>query len=745
MSMEDAKQIFAQESEELLVEMEDALLELESSPEDPELINALFRAMHTIKGAAGVFGFDAIVEFTHPIETEVDLLRSGERPINAQIVSCLIEAKDHTSKLVDLVVKQNDNAPSDELLAQGQDIITRLSAQQNLNAPAEEQGNTHVSASTQALESMLRQDTQVKPLNISNHWMISLQFGKDALKAGLDPISFIQYLTKLGEILEIITVSPNMPNFNDMDFEECYLGFRIALISDASKQEIEEVFEFARDDCHIRILPSKSKVEDYLQMLEHLPASDSNRLGEILVQIGALTESELNQALNIQEHANADKPTQLTPPLGEVIVEQRLAVKPIVEQALKKQQAVREQARHIRVDSEKLGQLINLVGELVISSASMKVMVEKHNISEADEVIAGVEHLVEDIRNHALQLRMVQIGDTFSRFRRVVRDVSKDLSKKIDLVISGGESELDKTVVEKMNDPLTHLIRNSLDHGIETPEQRALAGKPETGVLSLNAFHDSGHIVIEVKDDGAGLDPDKIRAKAEATGLIQPDQALSKAEILRLIFEPGFSTKQKASNLSGRGVGMDVVRRNIEALRGNVELDSELGVGTTITIQLPLTLAIIDGFMVGAGGEDYVIPLSMVEECVEMDSEEWSFDHSRDYINLRNEVMPFLRLKDFFGQQPNTHKAKRESLVVVRFGRTKAGFVVDRLYGEQQTVIKPLGRIFEHLQGVSGATVLGSGEIALILDVQGLVQVASQRARGQKTQQAQQASHTSLN
>lgn len=676
MSMDDAKQIFAQESEELLVEMEDALLELESNPEDPELINALFRAMHTIKGAAGVFGFDAIVEFTHPIETEVDLLRSGERPINAEIISCLIEAKDHTGKLVDLVVNQQDAQPPAELLEQGNDIIRRLSAEQQANAPDGEVNNTPVSASTQALESMLRQDTQVKPLNISNHWMISLQFGKDALRAGLDPISFIQYLTKLGEILEIITVTPNLPSFAEADFEDCYLGFRIALISDASKQDIEAVFEFAQDDCHIRILPSKSKVEDYLKMLEHLPNNESNRLGEILLQIGALTESELNQALEIQQQSKTENDiSSPPPPLGEVIVDQRLAAKPLVEQALKTQKNVREQARHIRVDSEKLGQLINLVGELVISSASMKVIAEKHAITEADEVIAGVEHLVEEIRNHALQLRMVQIGDTFSRFRRVVRDVAKDLNKKIDLNISGGESELDKTVVEKINDPLTHLIRNSLDHGIETPEQRLAAGKPETGQLSLNAFHDSGHIVIEVKDDGAGLDPEAIRAKAEANGLIQADQNLTKAEILRLIFEPGLSTKQQASNLSGRGVGMDVVRRNIEALRGNVELDSELGVGTTVTIQLPLTLAIIDGFMVGAGGEDYVIPLSMVEECVEMDTGEWSIDHTRDYINLRNEVMPFLRLKDFFGQQPNGQKAKRESLVVVRFGRTKAGFV----------------------------------------------------------------------
>jgi two-component system chemotaxis sensor kinase CheA len=319
---------------------------------------------------------------------------------------------------------------------------------------------------------------------------------------------------------------------------------------------------------------------------------------------------------------------------------------------------------------------------------------------------------------------MVQIGETFSRFRRVTRDVSKEQGKKIELVISGGESELDKTVVEKISDPLTHLVRNALDHGIELPDLRIANGKPAQGKVELNAYHDSGHIVIEVVDDGGGLDPDKIRAKAERLGLVEPDQVLSRAETFRLIFEAGLSTKAEASNLSGRGVGMDVVRRNIEALRGSIDIDSELGVGTRITINLPLTLAIIDGFMVGAGEERYVIPLSMVEECIEMDSEEWSEDKHRNFINLRDEVMPFLRLRSFF-TDTDEHTTTRESLVVVKFGRYKAGFVVDRLFGEQQTVIKPLGAIFQHLKGVSGATILGTGEIALILDVQSLVQIAS--------------------
>jgi two-component system chemotaxis sensor kinase CheA len=384
------------------------------------------------------------------------------------------------------------------------------------------------------------------------------------------------------------------------------------------------------------------------------------------------------------------------------------------------------------VDAAKLDYLINLVGELVISDAAIRLMVTQRNLSDADDVASTMGHLVEEIRDTALQLRMVQIGETFSRFQRVVRDVSKDLGKQIELQISGGETELDKTVVEKINDPLTHLIRNSLDHGIEMPEDRLKAGKPEKGTVQLNAYHEAGRIVIQISDDGKGLDPERIVAKAIAKGLIKPDQQLSQNEIFDLIFAPGLSTKEEASNLSGRGVGMDVVKSNIEALRGSVGVTSQLGQGTTVTIHLPLTLAIIDGFMVEAQHERYIIPLSMVQECVEMNSNEWHIDEVQNYVNLRGEVMPYLRLGTYFRNpyqlaEQKSSKGQRESLVIVKFGNAKAGFVVDELHGENQTVIKPLGKLFENLAGIGGATVLGSGDVALILDVQGLIQYAQKR------------------
>lgn len=726
MSTDDARQTFVQESEELLQQMEDALLSLEEEPEDEENLNSVFRAMHTIKGAAGIFGFDPIVAFTHPVETVMDNVRSGEREIDSDLIAVLLDCKDHTASLVQQVMEEGDEFITPELQAHGDDLLARLGGEGEAEKEAE------AGAAGAVVESKTTVETEGKE-PVTDNWMLSLQFKEDALRNGLDPLSFIRYLKTLGDIVEIITLMQSIPDAAEMDPESCYLGFRIAFNSDASKEQIEGVFEFAQDDCDIRILPPRSKQELYLQMLDEITEDQLQRLGELLVQIGALTENELNASLGVQEvegaAEEAEEAEQAAKPLGEILVERNVVSKPVVEKALQKQEKTREkvaqEAKFIRVDATRLGQLINLVGELVISNAAMKLMVERYEMSDVQEIVAGAEHLVEEIRDNALQLRMVQIGETFSRFRRVVRDVSKELGKEIELVITGGETELDKTVVEKINDPLTHLVRNSLDHGIESPGERRKAGKSPKGTLRLNAYHDSGHIVIQIVDDGAGLDTEKIRAKAEAIGLVRPDQSMSHQEILRLIFEPGLSTKTEASSLSGRGVGMDVVRRNIEALRGTVELDSELGVGTTVTIHLPLTLAIIDGFMVGSCDERYVIPLSMVEECVEMESKEWDLDEQRHYVNLRGEVMPYLRLSEFFDIPESKQRSQRESLVVVRFGRTKAGFVVDELFGELQTVIKPLGKVFQGLQGISGATVLGSGEIALILDVQGLISLAT--------------------
>ena len=711
-----ALETFAQEVDELLAAMEEALLGLEAATDDADCINSIFRAMHTIKGSSGLFGFDEVVAFTHEAETVLDRVRNGERVIDAELIAVLLACKDHTAQLIQhFLFNENEPLP-EELQQQSQTLAAQLTGQSAVaGMPSIQQEKAdHVEVDPNTSDS-------------SDNWVISLAFKPDALRNGMDPLSFIRYLQTLGKISEVIITMPALPRIGEMNPEDCYLNFKIAFNSSADKKTIENVFEFAEDDCDIHILPPNSRQEHYLQLLADMQEDQVKRLGEMLVEIGALTEKEVANTLNEQWEDN-----EHPKPLGEMLLERNILQQPVIEQALKKQQSVKQkvnkESNYIRVDAAKLGYLINLVGELVISGAAMRLMVDKHGLSDVDDVASTMSHLVEDIRDTALQLRMVQIGETFTRFQRVVHDVSKELGKQIQLQITGGESELDKTVVEKINDPLTHLVRNSLDHGIETPAERVRAGKPEKGTIQLNAYHDSGRIVIQISDDGRGLDPERIVAKAIAKGLIKPDQALSKHEIYNLIFEPGLSTKEEASNLSGRGVGMDVVRRNIEALRGSVSVDSELGQGTTVTIHLPLTLAIIDGFMVEAQKERYIIPLSMVEECVEMSSDEWQIDDVQHYVNLRGQVLPYLRLGDFFHNNKKHPHTQRESLVVVRFGEAKAGFVVDELHGENQTVIKPLGKLFENLNGIGGATVLGSGDVALILDVQGLIQHAKKRA-----------------
>jgi two-component system chemotaxis sensor kinase CheA len=381
-----------------------------------------------------------------------------------------------------------------------------------------------------------------------------------------------------------------------------------------------------------------------------------------------------------------------------------------------------KEAKFIRVNADKLDQLIDLVGELIIASASTALLARRSGNSALSESTAVITGFVEAIREDALRLRMVEIGDTFNRFQRLVRDTGRELNKAVGLKISGGETELDKVLVEKIADPLTHLVRNAMDHGIESGPLREARGKPLGGTVSLNAYHDSGSIVIEVADDGGGLDRDKILAKAIERGLVPAGATLLDNEIFKLIFEAGFSTAASITNLSGRGVGLDVVKRNIHALRGSVDVDSRAMLGTTVRIRLPLTLAIIDGFLVEVGKTSFVVPLDMVLECLELSQAERQAQRQVDYINLRGEVLPLIDLRrtfDLVGQG-----GRRENVVVVRCHGKKAGLIVDTLLGELQTVIKPLGQMFSQVSCLSGSTILGSGEVALILDVSVLVEQA---------------------
>jgi two-component system chemotaxis sensor kinase CheA len=718
--MDELTTVYIQESREQLAAMEAGLLRLEQQPDDSDNINGIFRAAHTIKGGAGVVECHFIVSFTHLVENLLDALRNGDIAVSGPLATLLFECCDHMGSLVDVLAAQ---APEPEagLLARGEALTLRLKSILEAN---KESSSTPGNSSLTVHDNTVEVETSGGGVVNTDSWHISVRFGRNVLRGGMDPLSFIRYLGGLGEIIGIETIADAMPPAAEMDPESCYMGFEIRLQTKASKADIERVFDFVRDDCALRILPPHSNVADYLQHIRELP-EDTMRLGEMLVRCGALTQAEIDQGLH-EQNASAASPKandQPATPLGEILIENKVVHKEIVDAAIAKQtQTVDKKARDsqlVRVHADKLDQLIDLVGELVIAGASANLLALKSSQSDLVEATSILSRLVESIRDSALQLRMVQIGDTFTRFNRVVRDVSKELGKEIELSISGAETELDKTVVEKIGDPLMHLVRNSLDHGIEPAALRLERGKPACGRVSLNAFHDSGIIVIQVSDDGGGLNREKIRAKAIERELIQPGDTLTDNEISNLIFEPGFSTVEKVSNLSGRGVGMDVVRRNILSLRGTVEVSSVEGQGSTFTIRLPLTLAIIDGFLVGIEKASYVIPLDSVVECIEQKN----LTGDRNFLNLRGEALPFIRLRDIFeteGQAP-----ARESIVVVQFSGRRAGIVVDQLMGEFQTVIKPLGRMFAHLRGIGGSTILGSGEVALILDVGALVQIVT--------------------
>ena len=704
---------FNAEATELLQQMEDGLLALEDGTQDPEQVNTLFRAAHTIKGTAGVFGFDAVEHFTHVVENLLEQARSGELTIGRDLVSLLLRARDHMAVLVAEAVEEADPDPATP--ATGEALA------EELRAYLDDGGETDAEPEEPVAEGSVEVMNDGHPV-ASEDWHISLRFEPDVLRHGMDPLAFLRYLRKLGEIIHVTTLDDALPGLGELDPEVLHLGFEVEFRSEtADKAAIEEVFEFVEDDCELHILPPRAHIHRYADMIRGLPEDDL-RIGEILVRSGALTQHELDEALR-EQTSRRNEGGEGAAPLGEVLVDQQSVHQEVVDTAVEKQSQSREArstaASSLRVDADKLDALINQVGELVIAGATTNLLAQQSGDEQLGESISVMARLVEEIRDSSLRLRMVPIGETFNRFRRVVRDVSAELGKDIALTIEGADTELDKTVVEQIGDPLMHLVRNAMDHGIESAEERQAAGKPAQGQLRLNAYHESGSIVIEVADDGGGLNSDKILAKARDRGVVTPGQELSEAEIHRLIFEPGFSTAGEVTNLSGRGVGMDVVKKNIESLRGSVDVESRYGEGSIIRIRLPLTLAIVDGFLVTVAGASYVIPLDSVLECVELTDNDARDAGEQGYINLRGEVLPFIRLRRMF--ERDAGYAEREAIVVVQISGQKVGLVVDELLGEFQTVIKPLGQLFRELDGVSGATILGSGEVAMILDVPGLI------------------------
>lgn len=714
MNLDSVLQTFFAEADELLVSMESALLRLEDDVTDSETINEIFRAAHTIKGSAGLFGFEEIVAFTHKVENVLDLARDGVIKVDSNLLSVLLPCRDHIATLIDNAMHLR--ASDQECIGVGETLVKSLEAWLQVS---EEKAKTPVPevTSVAVVETGGEESGELD----GNLWLISLKMGQDLLRNGMDPLSIFRYLNTLGKIESVVT-RYEFPSAAEFDAESIYLTFELGFTSNVSLAEIENAFLFIQEDSEINIVPPRKSVAGYLKAIKDLPDS-LQRLGEILVKSQIISYAELEQALAVQkEYAKAQEKVPL---LGSILVETKQLDPTVIDAALEKQRKGQEKKtqvenKFIRVDAERLDLLINLIGELVINRQRVDLLSSRLGDSQLMEAVTTMGNFTEQIRDAALTLRMVPIGDTFQKFKRVVRDTAKELGKEIELEIYGAETELDRSMVERLNDPLTHIVRNAMDHGIEATEFRIQRGKPALGTITLGARHDAGNIVITISDDGGGLNTEKIRAKAIANGILDESAILSQQELFQLIFHPGLSTAEKVTNLSGRGVGMDVVKRNIEALQGGIEIESELGVGTALVIRLPLTLAIIDGFHVATGNTNFIIPQNTILECVDLNS--LAHVAGQDCVNLRGEQVPFIRLRDIFAL-PACDET-REKIVVVQFGDRRAGIVVDELHGEIQTVVKPMGPIFQALKGIGGSSLLGTGEVALILDVQQLINFA---------------------
>ena len=696
---------FISEAAEQIEAIETLLLELEEQPDNRELLDSLFRCAHTVKGSAGIFGLNRVVEFTHHVETLLDKMRDGELVLNPSINTLLLQCNDQIKFLVDTAADESADTP--EQKDQRADLVVQLRALT--------EGGAAAAPAAAAVSASVDQAPAKERL-----WTISASFGPETFRNGMDPLSISRYLHGMGKVVSVRCGEDGVPPLVNLNPESCYLSFVMQLQTTASREDIEGAFSFVIDDCELDVVAPETPEQKLARAIEEMPGTP--RLGDMLVSVGAVTQDKLTQVLSNQQ-STPGMPAVVKPKIGDLLESQAGVAPEVVAAALGKQQKMREAApseeRYIRVQADRLDAVINLLGELVIAGAGATLLARETHGEALIEANLHMNSLIEEIRNGTLGLRMVPVGETFSRFRRVVRDTASSLGKEVNFEIVGGDAELDKSMVEKIADPLMHLVRNSLDHGLEPPQERLAAGKPAAGKLVLSARHETGAILIRIEDDGRGINRERVLQRAWNRGLVEQGIVPPDDDINMLIFEPGFSTAEQVTNLSGRGVGMDVVRRNIEALRGTLRLNSKPGKGLQVDIRLPLTLAIIDGFMVGVGKSKFVLPLESVVEVIESGGENVRIDErGRHCVELRGAVLPVVRLRTLYTVE--SELPERVSVVVVHSPRGKYGIEVEVLLGQNQTVIKPLGRLFKTLRGISGSSILGNGEVALILDVASL-------------------------
>jgi len=683
------REMFRSEAYELLAELESALLALEESPRDKDVISRVFRALHTIKGSGGACGFDSISRFAHEVETVYDAVRNDKMVVTREIINLTLAARDQVAALFDDFYKK---VPAEAEVTE--QIINRFrSVLPEGLAPAIKHTVETVKAAEEPLAT----------------YRIRFRPARDIFLTGTNPQLLLDELRTLGTC-RVIAQLGDIPPLETLDPELCYIYWDVILTTTRGVNAIRDIFIFVQDTSELTIEPID---------IEGVLSEDDGykKLGEILVERGDLSPAD------IQEIASEQKR------FGEILVEKGLVNNDRVEAALTEQQHVRDLRRErqrsdelssIRVPSNKLDKLVDLVGELVTVQARLTQVASEGTSALLLTISEEVERLTAELRDNTMSIRMLPIGTIFNKFKRLVRDLSQNLGKSVDLVMEGADTELDKSVIEKLHDPLVHLIRNCIDHGIEMPEDREAHDKSRQGTIRLSAAHSGAHVVIRIDDDGAGMNSEAIRRKGIEKGMIAHDAELSDKELYNLVLSPGFSTASQVTDVSGRGVGMDVVKQAIEALRGTIEITSRKGAGTTIIMSLPLTLAIIDGFLTRIGDDHFVFPLSLVDECVELTAAQSQKMGERELLNVRGEIVPYIKLRERFGME--SERPAIEQVVIAKVDNFRVGFVVDHVVGGHQTVIKNLGKMYKGVEGVSGATILGNGSVALILDVPRLIQ-----------------------
>jgi two-component system chemotaxis sensor kinase CheA len=713
---------FKEEALELLGSLESNLLELEDNPDDKELLSAVFRVMHTIKGSSAMFGLDRMSAFSHEVETVLSALRDGKLRVSKGLIGGTLTARDLILGMLDS--PEACVGPLSGDLSAFLDDFRRDSGFDALGGPGAASGPSSgaVSGSSgaqgksdpgaappavSAAESPADGRAGAQPSGTEEPWHITFVPGKDMFRRGGNPLSVLAELQRLGDCVCVPVLSA-VPQLDSLDPEDSLIGWEIFLTTKASENEIRDAFIFIADISTVVV----ERVGD----LADGTAGAGKKVGEILVERGKISQETLDRVLGRQRR------------IGEILMEEKLVTPTDLKLALEEQKQLQKAQKTkiaaadmstIRVKSDKLDQLMALVGELVTIHARITQTVSTiHGNDELGTIVEQFGRLTDELRNNTMSIRMVPIGTTFSSFKRLVRDLSIELGKSVELVAEGGDTELDKTVIEKLNDPLIHIIRNSLDHGIELPDVRRERGKDATGKILLKAAQTGASVHIVIEDDGNGLDVEKIRNKAISKGIIKAEDALTDQDVYRLIFAPGFSTKEQVSSLSGRGVGMDVVNRQMEMINGTIEVESKPREYMRITLKIPLTLAIIDGLLVRLGEDHFVIPLSVVVGCLE-------FERSRQQQDSRIVVfhdrqLPFVDMREFFAVQGERRAI--EQMVIVNIKNQHVGLLFDQVVGGNQTVIKPLGKMFRRAEGVSSGSILGDGSVALILDVDQIVE-----------------------